>query len=253
MHKTISSVEIKDAEKGQISAVFSTFNVIDKDGDLTLPGAIKDGTEVVISAYGHQSHYGALPLGKGVIRTTKTEAILDGEFFMNTTHGADAFKVVKALSEGDTNLQEWSYSLHNVTRKSVEEDGRRYWVIEDIGLIKEVSPVLIGAGVDTRTLVAKGLKFTEEGDAVLAAAKSYLDRAGEVMALRGAKGRPSLGEESTALVKELADVLAKLHDLLTDPAPAGEDIPEELTAAVKAAHAAHLRQSLFSSLPAKEA
>lgn len=251
MRKTISSVEIKDADKGIVSAVFSTFNVVDKDGDLTLPGAIKNGTEVVISAYGHQSHYGALPLGKGVIRTTKTEAILDGQFFMDTTHGADAFKVVKSLSESD--LQEWSYSLHNVTRKSVEEDGRRYWVIEDIGLIKEVSPVLIGAGVDTRTLVAKGLKFTEEGDAVLAAVKSYLDRAGEVMALRGAKGRPQLGEESTALLTELDDALKQLHGLLTDPATAGEDIPEELTAAVKAAHDAHLRAQLFSSLPAKEA
>lgn len=251
MHKTISSVEIKDADKGEISAVFSTFNVIDKDGDLTLPGAIKDGTEVVISAYGHQSHYGALPLGKGVIRTTDTEAILEGNFFMDTTHGADAFKVVKALSEAD--LQEWSYSLNDVTRKSVEAEGRRYWVIEDIGLIKEVSPVLIGAGVGTRTLAAKGLKFTEEGDAVLAAIKSYLDRAGEVMALRGAKGRPQLGEESRSLVTEIADALKQLHDLLSDPAPAGDDNPEEPTDEVKAAESALLRRALFSSLPAKEA
>lgn len=250
MHKTISSVQIKDAEKGTVSAVFSTFNVVDKDGDLTLPGAIKDGTEVVISAYGHQSHHGALPLGKGVIHTTKTEAILDGQFFMDTAHGADAFKVVKNLSE--SGLQEWSYSLHNVTRKSVEEDGQSYWVIEDIGLIKEVSPVLIGAGVNTRTLVAKGLKFTEEGDAVLAAVKSYLDRAGEVMALRGAKGRP-LGEESRSLVTEIDDALKQLHGLLTDSATADEDIPEDLAAAVKAAHDAHLRTELFSSLPAKEA
>lgn len=249
MHKTISGVEVKDAEKGQVSAVFSTFNVVDKDGDLTLPGAIKDGMEVVISAYGHQSHYGALPLGKGVIRTTKTEAILDSQFFLDTTHGADAFKVVKNLGP----LQEWSYSLHNVTRKSQEIDGQMVSIIEDIGLIKEVSPVLIGAGVNTRTLVAKGLKFTEEGDAVLAAVKSYLDRAGEVMALRGAKGRPQLGEESTALLTELADALKQLDDLLTDPAPAGEGIPEELTAAVKAAHDAHLRAELFSSLTAKEA
>mgnify|MGYP006138037809 CR=1 FL=1 len=34
-----------------VAAVFSTFNVVDKDGDLTLPGAIKDGTEVVISGW----------------------------------------------------------------------------------------------------------------------------------------------------------------------------------------------------------
>ena len=252
MRKTLNSVTVKDASKGEISAVFSTFNVIDKDGDLTLPGAIKDGQEVVISAYGHQSHYGALPLGKGVIRTTDTEAILDGHFFMDTTHGADAFKVVKALSEGETSLQEWSYSLHNVTRKSVEEDGRRYWVIEDIGLIKEVSPVLIGAGVDTRTLVAKGLKFSEEGDAVVAAVDAYLDRAGEVMALRGAKGR-TLSDETKGVLEGLDVSLVKLRDLLTDPAPAEVDLPEELAASVKAAHDAYLRRDLFSSVPAKEA
>jgi hypothetical protein len=249
MHKTIGGVTVKDADKGTVSAVFSTFDVVDKDGDLTLPGAIKDGMEVVISAYQHQSHYGALPVGKGVIRTTKSEAILDGQFFLNTTAGRETFEVVKELGE----LQEWSYSLHNVTRKSSEIDGQMVSIIEDIGLIKEVSPVLIGAGVQTRTLVAKGLKFTEEGDAVLAAVKSYLDRAGEVMALRGAKGRSPIGEESRALVMELDDALTKLHDLLSGSAPAETDLPEELSAAVKAAHTAHLRQSMFSSLPAKEA
>lgn len=249
MYKSISGVTVKDAEKGTVSAVFSTFDVIDKDGDLTLPGAIKDGMEVVISAYGHQSHYGALPVGKGVIRTTKKEAVLDGQFFLDTTHGADAFKVVKGLGS----LQEWSYSLHNVTRKSSEIDGQMVSIIEDIGLVKEVSPVLIGAGVETRTLVAKGLKFSEEGDAVVAAVKSFLDRAGEVMVLRGAKGRPLLGEESRSLVNEINETLVKLHDLLTEPAPADPVVPEELAAEVKAAHTAHLRQSLFSSLPAKEA
>lgn len=250
MHKTISGVTVKDAEKGTVSAVFSTFDVIDKDGDLTQPGAIKDGMEVVISAYQHGSHSGALPVGKGVIRTTKKEAILEGQFFLNTAGGRETFEVVKELGA----LQEWSYSLHNVTRKSVEEDGRRYWVIEDIGLIKEVSPVLIGAGVDTRTLVAKGLKFNEEGDAVLAAVKSYLDRADEVVVLRGAKGRPPLAEDSRSLLTEIDESLVKLRGLLTaKSAPADEDIPEELTAAVKEVHTAFLRQSLFSSLPAKEA
>lgn len=248
MHKTFSGVTVKDADKGQVSAVFSTFDVVDKDGDLTLPGAIKDGTEVVISAYGHQSHYGQLPVGKGVIRTTKTEAILDGQFFLNTTAGRETFEVVKELGP----LGEWSYSLHDVTRKSSEVDGRYVSIIEDIALIKEVSPVLIGAGVNTRTLVAKGLKFNEEGDAVLAALDAYLERAGEVMALRSAKGR-TLNDENTTVLKGIDASLVKLRDLLTDPAPAAVDIPEELSAALKAAHAAHLRRELFSSVPAKEA
>lgn len=244
VHKTISGVTVKDATKGEVEAVFSTFNVIDKDGDLTLPGAIKDGMEVVISAYGHQSHYGALPVGKGVIKTTDTEALLQGTFFLNTTAGRETFEVVKELGP----LGEWSYSLNNVTRKSVEEDGRRYWVIEDIGLIKEVSPVLMGAGVNTRTLVAKGLKFSEEGDAVLAAVDAYLERAQEVMVLRTEKGR-GLSDETRDFLKSLDDALVKLRALHTDPAPAGEDLPEELAAAVKAALTAHTRRELFFNLP----
>jgi hypothetical protein len=244
MHKTISGVTVKDATKGEVSAVFSTFNVVDKDGDLTLPDAIKDGMEVVISAYGHQSHYGALPVGKGVIRTTKTEAILDGQFFMNTTHGRDTFEVVKEL--GGT--QEWSYSLHNVTSKTEERDGQVVNVLENIGLIKEVSPVLIGAGVNTRTLVAKGLKFSEEGDAVLAAINSYLDRAGEVVVLRGAKGRSPLADESRSLLTEIDESLVKLRDLLNaKSAPADEDI-DETPEDIKAIAADLLRAELFSNL-----
>lgn len=248
MLKTISGVTVKDATKGEVSAVFSTFNVVDKDGDLTLPGAIKDGTEVVISAYGHESHFGKLPVGKGVIRTTDTEAILEGKFFMNTAAGRETFEVVKELDS----LQEWSYHLGNTTRKSVEEDGRRYWVIEDIGLIKEVSPVLIGAGVDTRTLVAKGLKFNEEGDAVVAAVKSYLDRAGEVMALRGAKGR-ELSDESKSHIEEIDELLTKARDLLTaESAPVDPDIPAETLTKAQDAFAAWLRNECAPNL-AKEA
>lgn len=251
MHKTISGVTIKDAEKGTVSAVFSTFDVIDKDGDLTQPGAIKDGMEVVISAYQHGSHSGALPVGKGVIRTTKKEAILEGQFFLNTAGGRETFEVVKELGD----LQEWSYSLHNVTRKSVEEDGRRYWVIEDIGLIKEVSPVLIGAGVDTRTLVAKGLtSLQDQITAAMGVVDEVIDGAERVVALRAEQGK-SLSNVNAESLGGLADSLDRLKALLdtAESASADEDIPEELAAAVKEAHTAHLRQSLFSSLPAKEA
>jgi hypothetical protein len=38
-----------------VSAVFATFGVIDRDGDLALPGAFEDGAEVDISSYGHRN------------------------------------------------------------------------------------------------------------------------------------------------------------------------------------------------------
>lgn len=249
MRKSFSGVEVKDAEKGQVSAVFATFNVVDKDGDLILPTAIKDGAAVVISAYGHQSHYGALPVGKGTIRTTDSEAILDGHFFLNTTAGRETFEVVKELGP----LGEWSFSLDKVTRKSVETPEGRHFIIEDIGLIKEASPVLLGAGVNTRTLVAKGLKFSEEGDAVMAAVDAYLERAQEVVVLRAGKGR-ELSSESTDLLKRMDAQLVVLRDLLegdtkaaegTEPDAEADPTPED----IKALAAEARRLDLFSNIP----
>lgn len=241
MNKTLSGVKVKDAERGTVSAVFSTFNVKDKDGDVTLPGAIKDGTRVVISAYQHGSWSGALPVGKGVIKTTDTEAILEGQFFMDTTHGADTFRTVKALAESEQG--EWSYSLRNVTAKSGDFEGEPANFLESIE-VNEVSPVLIGAGVNTRTLNTKGLKFSDEGAAVVAAVDSFIERAKEVMVLRAAKGR-QLGDDSTAPLLALKESLSQVEDLLkSDAAEAAEETPED----IRAIGNDLLRRELFSSL-----
>ncbi|MCF6376906.1 hypothetical protein L2K70_04760 [Nocardioides KLBMP 9356] len=242
MHKTITGFTVKSADKGEVEAVFSTFNVIDKDGDVTLPGAIKDGAEVVVSAYGHQSHYGALPVGKGVIRTTETEAKAELKFFLNTTAGRETFEVVKELGP----LGEWSYSLHDVISKAGEINGQRVNFLESI-FVKEVSPVLIGAGVNTRTLVAKGLKFSEEGDAVVAAVKAYLGRAQEVMVLRSEKGR-SLSDESIEFLKELDQSLTQLRALFDTKADEAAEVTPEDIKALEAIAADVRRRDLFSNL-----
>lgn len=155
--KTFRHVEIKSADKGEVSAVFATFNVKDKDGDVTLPGAFEDGAEVVISSYQHTSWQGALPVGKGRIRTTKTEAILEGQFFMDTTAGRDTFQVIKNL----LGKQQWSYGFDTIDAERGKHQG------EDVQFLKkmkvhEVSPVMVGAGVNTRTLAVKAAKNDRE-------------------------------------------------------------------------------------------
>jgi len=156
--KALSRVEIKDADKGQIEAVFATLDVIDKDGDVTLKGAFTDGAPVAISAYGHTSWKGQLPVGKGRIRETKSEAILEGQFLMNTTHGRDTFETVKALADDDGPGQEWSYSLRDVVSERGTFKGEQVRFLKSIN-VHEVSPVLVGAGVDTRVLAVKGVKL----------------------------------------------------------------------------------------------
>lgn len=154
--KSLGDVRIKDAAKGQIEAVFSTFGVIDHDGDVTHKSAFTEGAPVVISAYGHMSWAGELPVGKGSITLTDDEAILVGEFFMDTTHGRDTFLTVKALSEG-AGLQQWSYSLDQIESEPTEVDGRKARLLTKIH-VDEVSPVLKGASIGTRTLEAKSAK-----------------------------------------------------------------------------------------------
>ncbi|MDH2429326.1 HK97 family phage prohead protease [Sphaerisporangium sp. TRM90804] len=208
-------VEIKDADKGEVTAIFSTFNVKDSDGDVTLPGAFEDGAEMPISAYGHTSWSGALPPGKGRIRTTKTEAILEAQFFLDTQHGADTFKTVQRLGE----LGQWSYG-YDVTKESRGEfEGKRARFLEGLK-VHEVSPVLLGAGVGTRTLGAKSapMSFAEEARAVLAAVSGLGDRAADVLAKRLEKGK-GLGAESAELIEQVNAELKRYADLLADPEP----------------------------------
>lgn len=244
MQKTFTGLTVKAADKGEVSAVFSTFGVRDHDGDVTLPGAIQDSAEVVISAYGHRSHYGELPLGKGVIRTTDTEAVLEGRFFLNTSHGRDAFEVVKELGP----LQEWSYSLHDVKSHYGELDGEQANFLDYIR-VKEVSPVLLGAGINTRTLGTKGAdSLHDEITAATAAVADVVASAERVVALRAEKGKSlsTVNVEGLGGLSEVADQLKSLLDSLT--APAAEGITPEDMEAVKQAHTAFLRATLFPTL-----
>lgn len=150
--KTLSRVEIKDADKGIVEAVFASFNTVDKDGDVTLPGAFDDGATVAVSAYGHTSWEGRLPVGFATIRQTDTEAVATAQFLMDTQHGAETFRTVKSLhSRG---LGEWSYGYDVLEHSFGEHEGRKVRFLRK-QLVHEVSPVLVGAGVGTRTLSAK--------------------------------------------------------------------------------------------------
>jgi hypothetical protein len=145
--------QVKDAGKGLVEAVFSTFNVKDFDDDLTLPGAFEDGAPVTISAYGHKSWAGVMPVGKGAIRAETGRAVLDGQFFLQTAAGKETFEVVKAMGQD----QQWSYGYDVLETGTLSEEMRQKGVSRVLQKLKvyEVSPVLVGAGVGTTTLSMK--------------------------------------------------------------------------------------------------
>ena len=136
-------------ETGEFSAIFSTLNVIDHDGDVTVPGAFKDGQAVRISYWGHR--WGDLPVGKGVIHSDEEKAWVDGAFFLDTAGGSETYKTVKNLGE----LQEWSYGFDILKRSWGKFEDQEVQFLEGLE-VYEVSPVLLGAGIGTGTTAIKG-------------------------------------------------------------------------------------------------
>lgn len=210
--KSLTRVEIKDADKGEVAVVFSTLGVVDSDMDVTLAGAFEDGARVKISSYGHTSWQGRLPVGKGVIREVGNEAVMEGKFFLDTTDGRETFAVVKELGED----QEWSYG-YDVTKCSFgEHQGQQVRFLEQLK-VHEVSPVLVGAGVGTRLLSAKsGLKFGEHVESVVADVDALITRAADVVALRAEKGK-AISEDSAQALARLDESLKRLSALLVAP------------------------------------
>ncbi len=226
--KSLHRVEVKDADRGEVTAVFATLGVKDSDGDVTLPGAFEDGAEVVISAYGHTSWQGLLPVGKGTIREVGDEAILSSQFFMDTQAGKDTFTVVKNLGARG----EWSYGFDPVKYSFGEHDGEQVRFLESVKVF-EVSPVLLGAGVGTRTLAAKaaGLRFGDDISAVLAEVDRITVRAADVMAMRAEKGK-GLSEDSRSLLEQLHSRVKVLQTVLDEQV--GETEASPLRAAIEA-------------------
>ncbi len=143
---------IKDDEKGIVTAVFAKLGVMDLDGDITLPGAF-GSQKVGVSAYGHNSWSGALPIGRGTISEKDGEAVAELKLFMTTENGREHFEVIKGMGD----LQEWSYGFDVKETGEVTEELRQQGVRRVLKKLKvhEVSPVLRGAGIDTRTTAVK--------------------------------------------------------------------------------------------------
>lgn len=139
-----------EGEPGEVTAVFSTLNVVDLHGDVTEPGAFADGQAVVIEPW---NHGWTLPAGKGVIKADMQKAWLEGFFFLDTEVGKENYQTVKNLGD----LAEWSYTFDILEAASGEFDGQPVQYLRKLDVVG-VGPVTRGAGIDTRTI---GIKSTE--------------------------------------------------------------------------------------------
>jgi len=220
--KSFMGIELKGDKPGSFTARFITLNVIDKDGDVTLPGAAPVGKTVLISAYQHGSWDGALPVGKGVIREDGDAVYVEGEFYLNTDAGKQHYETIKNAPE----IQEWSYGFR--ITKTAEgtpwNDNPNVWrVIEEMDVF-EVSPVLRGAGVNTACLAIKseGTTLADHSEAVLTAVKELAERLKSLTEIRRKQGRAeditkANRDRVLVVLNSLGEIEYELKALLVQP------------------------------------
>lgn len=218
-------VELKEGEgeEGSFTARIATLNVIDKDGDMTLPGAFKNGVEVLVSAYMHGSWMGGLPVGKAVIHEEGDDVLAEGEFNLKTETGREHYEAVKFSGK----LQEWSYGF------KVDESGEKEIDDQKVRLLKkvtpfEISPVLLGAGVGTATLAIKNDKATyaDQAETVLAAVTDLVTRTESLADLRRKEGRV-LSSKNRERIKKLLEMLSGVASDLKELLDATEPVDDE--------------------------
>jgi len=216
-------VELKEDKEGSFIAKIATLNVIDKDGDETVPGAIEIGKEVLVSAYMHGSWMGGLPVGKAVLSESKDALLADGEFNLKTETGREHYEAVKFSGK----LQEWSYGFKVDESEEETRDGQKIRVLKKVTIF-EISPVLLGAGMETATLAIKeaGKTFSDEGEAVLAAVESFIARTKSLADLRQKEGRV-LSSANRDRMKKLLGMLSGVASDLKELLDATEPVDTE--------------------------
>ncbi|MGH2378167.1 MAG: HK97 family phage prohead protease [Thermoanaerobaculia bacterium] len=130
----------------EFEAVIATLGVADADGDVIAPGAFAGAGSVPV-LWGHDS--AAVPIGKATIRERGNLVIAHGSLIDD---GACAW--LRADVATPPAVQEWSWGFLPIRWRFGDLEGRKVRFLEEVDLI-EVSGVIRGASVGTRTLSAK--------------------------------------------------------------------------------------------------
>lgn len=154
MEYKIGLGEVKElSEKGEGAAVIATLNVIDKDGDVTVPGAFGDQMVSMVPAH----DWRAAPIGKARVYEIGDKAIADFRLNLKTQGGLDWYSALRFDLDHPPAKQQYSYGFTPVETANGEFDERQVRFLKQLE-VHEVSPVLLGAGVDTGTLGLKERK-----------------------------------------------------------------------------------------------
>ena len=158
METKTGQVSVKQAGEGKATVVIATMGVKDRDGDVILPGAFGEQIVPVVGAHEWRS----VPIGKARVFESGSEAIAEITFNTETTLGKDWYEAIKFDWANPPARQQysWGFSVSPQHMKHGPHNGEhvRFLKATDEGEplpIHEVSPVLVGAGANTRSVSVK--------------------------------------------------------------------------------------------------
>lgn len=141
-------------ENGTAIISLATLSAIDDDGDTYMPGAFGEQWAAIIPSH----EWRHLPLGKGRVFEEGDEALADLKFNLDVQAGRDWHSALKFDfdSANGESVQQYSYGYDVVDSQKTVRGGENVRVINKTK-VYEISPVLVGAGVNARTLAVKAL------------------------------------------------------------------------------------------------
>ncbi len=212
LYKSVQAIIKALTEAGTGQAVIATLNVVDADEDMTLAGAF--GEQMVPMVPTHD--WGHVPIGKARLHEVGDELIADFSINLKIESARDWYEALKFDLEHLPAKQEWSYGYTVLDSGAGEHQGRHVRFLKRMR-VHEISPVLLGAGIGTRTLDVKrgGLTLDDQAEIVLQEAKALLERLGIRHALRAKEGRTLTPAQQTA-ANAIAESLHRLATVATE-------------------------------------
>jgi len=209
-------IELKeDGDKRYIEAVFSLFDTIDSDNDVTKANALRSGytgNKVPLV----WNHDWSKVIGRCIIETDNQKAVFKG-YFLNTEAGKEAYNTVKEMQD----MQQFSYGFQvmksskgtHIDSKGEEVPVR---VLEDVK-VWEVSPVLVGAQQNSFVQALKsGLEPVDEeikAEMQIESTEPEVSSETDASISKSSQQGMRLGEHAVASLEELKAFTERIEDL----------------------------------------
>jgi len=209
-------IELKeDGDKRYIEAVFSLFDTIDSDNDVTKANALRSGytgNKVPLV----WNYDWSKVIGRGIIETDNQKAVFKG-YFLNTEAGKEAYNTVKEMQD----MQQFSYGFQvmksskgtHIDSKGEEVPVR---VLEDVK-VWEVSPVLVGAQQNSFVQALKsGLEPVDEeikAEMQVESTEPEVSSETDASISKSSQQGMRLGEQAVTSLEELKAFTERIEDL----------------------------------------